>query len=122
VGVAAATRVRARVAATGYEQTAAHLAQLARLELLDGEVNGDVQTSVAIPGGALQVYAADEIDTGEADRRRQEKREQLRAEIERAQGKLANEKFVSRAPEQVVQAERDKLERFRAELEELGET
>jgi valyl-tRNA synthetase len=122
VGVAAATRVRARVAATGYEQTAAHLAQLARLELLDGEVNGDVQTSVAIPGGALQVYAADEIDTGEADRRRQEKSEQLRAEIERAQGKLANEKFVSRAPEQVVQAERDKLERFRAELEELGET
>src|SRR4051812_4144159 len=57
VGVPAATRVRARVAATGYEQTGAHLGQLARLELLDGDVNGDVETSVAIPGGAVQIYA-----------------------------------------------------------------
>jgi valyl-tRNA synthetase len=121
VRVPAAKRVRARIAASGYEETAAHLAQLARLELLEGDVNGDVETSVAIPGGAVQIYAADDIDAGDAEKLRQEKREQLRAEIKRAQTKLANEQFVSKAPPEVVQAERDKLARFEAELEELGE-
>ena len=120
VGVPAAARVRARVAAGGYEQTAAHLGQLARLELLDGDVNGDVETSVAIPGGAVQIYATEAIDAGEAERRRQEKRVQLEGEVARAQGKLANEQFVTKAPPDVVQAERDKLARFQAELEELG--
>src|SRR5205085_786354 len=121
VGVPAATRVRARVAAGGYAHTAAHLGQLARLELLDGDVNGDVETSVAIPGGAVQIYATEAIDPGEAERRRQEKRVQLEGEVARAQGKLANEQFVTKAPPEVVQAEGDKLERFQAELEELGE-
>src|SRR5207248_677340 len=82
------------------------LAQLARLDLLEGDTNGDVETSVAIPGGAVQIYAAEDIDAGEADRRRQEKREQLKGEIKRAQGKLANEQCVSKAPPEVVQAER----------------
>ena len=38
----------------------------------------------------------------------------LRAEIERARGKLANKGFTDKAPPQLVQAERDKLERFEA--------
>jgi valyl-tRNA synthetase len=121
VGVPAGTRVRARVAASGYEHTAPHLAGLARLALIEGDVNGDVETSVAIPGGAVQIYATEAIDAEEAERRRQEKRRQLQGEIARAQGKLANEQFVSKAPPEVVQAERDKLARFQAELEELGE-
>ncbi len=45
---------------------------------------------------------------------------ELRSEIERAEGKLANERFVSKAPGDVVEAEREKLERYRAELAELG--
>jgi len=120
VGVPAATRVRARIAADGYGETAAALAQLARLELVDaGEVNGDVETSVAVPGGALQVYSTDAVDPAEAERRREAKRDQLQGEIARAEGKLANERFVAKAPPDVVQAERDKLARYRAELEEL---
>jgi valyl-tRNA synthetase len=120
VGVPAATRVRGRIAAGGYGETAAALAQLARLELVDAaEVNGDVETSVAIPGGALQVYSTDAVDPAEAERRRGAKRDQLQGEIARAEGKLANERFVEKAPPEVVQAERDKLARYRAELEEL---
>jgi valyl-tRNA synthetase len=122
VGVAAGTRVRARIAAEGYEQTAAHLAQLARLELLEGDVNGDVETSVAIPGGAVQIFTTEDIDPEEEKRRREAKRQQLLEEIARAEGKLANEQFVNKAPPDVVQAERDKLARFKAELEELGES
>jgi valyl-tRNA synthetase len=44
----------------------------------------------------------------------------LRGEIARAEKQLANERFVERAPADVVAAEREKLERYRRELEALG--
>ena len=46
--------------------------------------------------------------------------ERLRKEIARAEGMLGNERFVARAPEDVVEAEREKLARYRRELEALG--
>ncbi|HZO98302.1 MAG TPA: valine--tRNA ligase [Gaiellaceae bacterium] len=47
-------------------------------------------------------------------------RERLRREIARAEGMLANEGFVSGAPAHVVEAEREKLARYRRELEAIG--
>jgi valyl-tRNA synthetase len=44
----------------------------------------------------------------------------LRKEIERAEKMLANERFVANAPDEVVQAEREKLERYRRELDAIG--
>jgi valyl-tRNA synthetase len=46
--------------------------------------------------------------------------ERLRAEIARAEGMLANERFVRNAPGDVVEAEREKLERYRRELDALS--
>jgi valyl-tRNA synthetase len=46
--------------------------------------------------------------------------ERVRKEIARAARMLANERFVANAPEDVVEAERAKLERYRGELELLG--
>lgn len=46
-------------------------------------------------------------------------RERLDKEIARAEGMLANERFVSNAPPEVVEAEREKLERYRRELDAL---
>jgi valyl-tRNA synthetase len=45
--------------------------------------------------------------------------ERLRKEIVRAEGMLANERFTSRAPPEVVEAEREKLARYRRELDAL---
>jgi len=45
--------------------------------------------------------------------------ERLRAEIARAEGMLANERFVQNAPGEVVDAEREKLARYRRELDAL---
>jgi valyl-tRNA synthetase len=47
--------------------------------------------------------------------------ERLRGEVSRAEGMLANERFVRNAPEEVVAAEREKLERYRRELDALSE-
>jgi len=46
-------------------------------------------------------------------------RERLRTEVERAESMLANERFVQKAPAEVVAAEREKLERYRRELAAL---
>jgi valyl-tRNA synthetase len=46
--------------------------------------------------------------------------ERLRGEIARAEKMLANERFVQNAPGDVVEAEREKLERYRRELDALN--
>ncbi len=46
--------------------------------------------------------------------------QRLRGEIKRAEGMLGNERFVGNAPEDVVEAEREKLERYRRELDALS--
>jgi valyl-tRNA synthetase len=46
-------------------------------------------------------------------------RERLRKEIARAEKSLANERFVANAPAEVVAAERDKLDRYRRELDAI---
>jgi valyl-tRNA synthetase len=47
-------------------------------------------------------------------------RERLRKEVARAEKMLANERFVANAPAEVVTAEREKLERYRRELDAIG--
>jgi valyl-tRNA synthetase len=53
------------------------------------------------------------------DGNREAEIERLRNEVARAEGMLANERFVANAPTEVVAAEREKLERYRRELEAL---
>jgi valyl-tRNA synthetase len=45
--------------------------------------------------------------------------DRLEKEIARAEGMLANERFTQKAPAQVVEAEREKLERYRRELDAI---
>jgi valyl-tRNA synthetase len=47
-------------------------------------------------------------------------RERLRKEIARAEGMLGNDNFVANAPREVVEGEREKLARYRRELDALG--
>ena len=47
-------------------------------------------------------------------------RERLRGEIARAEKMLANDRFISNAPADVVEAEREKLERYRRELDAIS--
>ena len=118
-GVRPGLRLPARLAADGYAQTAPLVARLARLEL-DGADGQEPVARVPVPGGAVELLPAEGVDPGEAERRRDAHRERLRTEIARAEGKLANQGFVAKAPAQVVDAERDKLARLQAELEALG--
>ena len=105
-----------RALAPDGDETAPIVAQLARFEWADG---GEPAATVPTPLGAVGVLATEGLDLGAAERKRDAERGRLEQEIARAEGKLANDSFVAKAPEAVVAAERDKLERLRAELEAL---
>jgi valyl-tRNA synthetase len=119
VGAPAAAWIPGRLAAEGFDATADQVGRLARFSLDPSSNGGDPVASVAVPGGSVHVLPTQDIDTGEADRRREAERSKLEKEIARLEGKLANEKFVERAPAAVVDGEREKLSRYRAELREL---
>jgi valyl-tRNA synthetase len=88
--------------------------RLSRFEFT--EDGGDPVASV----GPVKVLPSAEIDAAAVESRLEKRRAELRSEVERAEGKLSNEKFVAKAPAEVVEEERGKLERYRAELSELG--
>jgi valyl-tRNA synthetase len=121
VGARPGLIVSARLNAKGYETTAASVARLARLELspsADGAdgADGAAVVSVPVPGGVLEVLSEAGLDLRAAERRRVGERERLEAELERVRAKLANEGFVAKAPEAVVEGERAKLAHLEAEL------
>jgi valyl-tRNA synthetase len=118
-GVRPGAKLTARLTADGYQQTADHLERLSRLSLAGPDDGQLPAATVAIPGGTVEVFASDELDLEAATRKLTARREQLEAEVQRAERKLANEGFVAKAPEEVVAAERDKLARLREELEAL---
>jgi valyl-tRNA synthetase len=95
------------------------IARLARFELDGGE--GEVFATLPIAGGTVEVLRSEAFDPAAAEQRLTARREQLRSEIERGEKKLANERFVERAPAEVVAEERDKLDGYRRALERLGE-
>ncbi len=116
-GVRPAATLPARLAAEGYEETGEHLERLARVAFTsDG---AQPVASVPVPGGAVEILPSDDVDLEGAERRLAARRARLEAEIARAEQKLGNQGFVAKAPPEVVQAERDKLERLRAELDAL---
>jgi valyl-tRNA synthetase len=120
-GIPAGERVAARLAAEGYGETAEHVARLARFEWVDPGADGaglEPSASVPVPGGAVQILTSAGASE-EAERRRAARRAGLEKELARAEGKLANPRFVEKAPADVVEAEREKLVRARRELEEL---
>jgi len=88
--------------------------RLARFEFsTDG---GDPVASI----GPVQVLATGDIDADAVSKRIEARRSELQAEVERGEKKLANKGFVDKAPQEVVEEERQKLEAYRAELEDLG--
>ena len=118
--VKAGATLPARLRASGFDDTVGHLGRLAHLDLDGAGRNGsEVVATVTVPNGSVEILAGDALDPQAAQRRVEKRRATLRAEIERAEKKLANPGFLAKAPPAVVQAERDKLARLRAELEAL---
>jgi valyl-tRNA synthetase len=124
VGAPPAARIPARLVGEGHEGFLDFLdaiGRLARFDITTDGSDGEVVGSISLEGATVEVLPSDTVDPAEAAARIEAERGRLRAEIGRARGKLANKGFTDKAPPQLVQTEREKLERFEAELAELEE-
>ena len=83
--------------------------------MTQSDKTGIPSTAVAamFDGGEIYIPLEDLIDVAKELERLAAEREKLDGEIKRVEGKLANQEFVSKAPEKVVNAEREKLEKYR---------
>ncbi len=112
-GVPAGATLSARL--VGEQAPHELVSRLARLDLSGG--GGDAIATV----GPVEIVAAGAIDVELARQGIDARRTELQAEVERAERKLGNTGFVAKAPPELVESEREKIERHRAELAELGD-
>ena len=75
----------------------------------DREGIGDDAVSIVIPGATLYLPLEDLVDLEKERERLEKERGRLEKELARSKGMLNNEKFLSKAPADKVEAEREKL-------------
>ena len=114
IGANAATRERLERQASAIKR----LARVGDISLVDTAPKGSAQivlgeATICLPLGSL-------IDLAAEAARLQKELAKVTEEIARLHKKLSNEKFVANAPEDVVEAEREKLAEYREAQEKLS--
>jgi valyl-tRNA synthetase len=112
----------ALAAALASEQRALErLARVGRVERAgNGATGGAGAHAVMRSGAELHLPLAGLIDLDRERARLRAELERLDGQIRTTEGKLRNQDFVRRAPAEVVQRERDKVESFRDQRERLS--
>ncbi|HUP18491.1 MAG TPA: valine--tRNA ligase [Gemmatimonadota bacterium] len=111
----------ARAALERHAADAARLAWATELAVVDEAPRGDGVVSRVVEGGIeVAVRLADLMDVEKERRRLSEEIERAASLLASARGRLENEAFVSRAPEDVVQREREKAADLEGAVERLG--
>jgi valyl-tRNA synthetase len=94
-------------------------AALARVRPATPADDGKVRASLPAGDLVVEIVLSEEMRRGEIERLRKEI-SRVEVEVKRAEGKLANEKFVQNAPEKIVVGEREKLDVNSVMLETLS--
>ena len=79
----------------------------------------DDAVSAVIPQAAIYMPFAELVDISKEIERLTKEEERLAKELARVDGMLANERFVSKAPEAKIQEERDKREKYAQMMEQV---
>ena len=102
-------------AAEGYILTQANASGVSFVKSKD-EIEGETM-SAALPGVEIYVPLDDLVDYKAEYARLLKEKERLTTEVARTEAKLANEAFVTKAPEKVINNEREKLANYKDLLE-----
>ncbi len=103
---------------TGKEAFFARLASASEVSIVDS-CNDDGTVRIVTNECEIFLPLSDIVDLDAERKRLESELANAESEIKRAQSKLANTEFVSKAPEKVVNAEKDKLAKFEALAEKL---
>jgi valyl-tRNA synthetase len=113
VGAGAATRERL----SRHEAAIGRLARISGISFADAAPKASAQLVIGEATACLPL--GDLIDLAAEAARLRKEIAKASGEIARIEKKLANEKFVANAPEEIVAAEREKLDEYRATAERL---
>jgi valyl-tRNA synthetase len=102
-----------------YDDMLRRLARLSSITLVEAAPAGAVQ--IIVRGGVVALPLGDVIDLVAEQARLDKEIVRIGQEISRIDAKLSNESFVARAPEEVVEGEREKREEYRAQKDKLAE-
>jgi valyl-tRNA synthetase len=111
------------IVAPWHEATGEYAADLHALDAVQEAAAIFRRSGVAVPleGDEKRIFdAVVRPERSKANGNAEAEIERLRREVERGERMLANEKFVANAKAEVVEAERDKLARYRRELDALS--
>ena len=84
------------------------------------EIGEDTASSV-IDGTEIYLPLSDLIDFEKEIERLEKEKARLEGELKRVNGKLSNEKFMSKAPENVINEEKEKLQKYQLMMEKVIE-
>jgi valyl-tRNA synthetase len=107
-GASPETRARAQ----RWQEVVQRLARLAGISFADAPPPGSVQ--LLVRGEIAALPLKDVIDLAAERARLEKERQKVEADIKRVDAKLANADFLARAPEEVVDGEREKREEAQA--------
>lgn len=98
------------------------LARIKELTVTVDLIEKPEKSSTAIVGGVEVILPLEGmVDLDKEIKRLEKELEEVEFEINRARGKLANEGFVNKAPEHLVEKEREKLKEYKNKKEKLKE-
>jgi len=98
------------------------LASASEVSFLENKETSDKNVSVVTRGAEIFIPLLELVDIEKELERLNKEQEKLEKEIDRVEKKLSNEKFVSKAPEAVVNEEREKGEKYKAMLKSVLES
>ncbi|MCK8824428.1 valine--tRNA ligase [Fuchsiella alkaliacetigena] len=110
---------RAEILVNGREYIA-DLAKVSEMSIKEELKEKPTQASTAVTNGVEVILPlAGMVDIDKEIARLEEELEEVEFEINRAQGKLANEGFVNNAPEELVEKEKEKVVQYKDKKEQL---
>lgn len=100
----------------------ATLSNITEIKIINDKTQiGEDTASKVIDGTEIYLPLADLIDYEKEIERLEKEKSKLQSELDRVNGKLNNEKFMSKAPENVVNEEREKLIKYQSMMEKVIE-